>query len=416
MANNGNNDAYKKATRDMEMEHYYTLANGLHSSWECISDLDDNIRSLRVLLQVCKDIPEGVQSALDNLSGISESLHRTNLECGNQKPEIWKPSAKSVRLAQRVFGITELCEQILGCLKDVKDISAAMRMNRATMATARASNIILRSLGRTVNMEDHWRTPFSSDEYGPYGHFYCSLRDPARDETPKLFTIRAGFCRPGHRNRAVLPRIGTAFLATPICKPLLYEMQPVLSCCDPEFQTHRTPLFGGWGLDTSSMPGFVKPIVNQQGITVGDLYGATVKLMEEHSLCPFAEPEDLNTAGFVLPCVHFTTTCALSEDDPVHAARREVATLQKQQSGTWGQEDMRRQAASKAERAILEDYTEAKKNAFASQSKIPTLEEYLADKTRVDAEAADEADRIAKLPVEMGGWRLDWDASNGSGW
>ncbi|KAK3658950.1 hypothetical protein LTR56_001387 [Elasticomyces elasticus] len=368
-ATDGNNEAYEKAER----------------------------------LHICNGLSDDVHSTLASLLQQSRYNGRRLIAAGGLQPQIWEPTEKSTHLAQKVFGITELCEQILSHLTDLRDISAAMRVSRATIATARASMTLLQSLGRTINVSDHWRSAFGSDQDKV---FYCELLDPARNDISEVFTVRAGFSMSRYHGSGVLPHIGTAFAATPICSPLIYEMQPVLGCCDA-----FSGIYAPYG--NAPKPEPIKPVVNHDGITVGDLYTATARLNEEHRLCPFAEPCNLNVAGFASPTVHFTAPHTFAEGDPMQFAMRERATAQRQQDVQCYVDRETEATASEARIAILEEYTEAKKHAFAWQRKILTLEEYLADKT----EAAEEADRIAKISkCDLGGWRLDWDSSNGSGW
>ncbi|KAK5677527.1 hypothetical protein LTS10_010099 [Elasticomyces elasticus] len=415
----GDTEAYKQAVKDMEHEHYGLLIDEISDTLDELGEQHDALKELETLLPLCKTIPPGVLSAFTILHRTSKTVDKRLTACLKHRPEIWKPSARSAQLAQQVFGIPGLCEQIIGHLAELQDVISATMMSRATMATARASAKILQALGLAVNKGQHWRTPFGSAQHRG---FVCMMYEVGEDwstapapelNTPELPTIYAGFS--SDRCLGGLPRLGRAYLAVPICWPPLREMQPTLSCCG-HWRDHNngSATAGGISVGNVPLPVPVKPITNPQGLTLGDLYNATRKLQEEHRLCPYGDVEHMDRDGMLGIDVHFGASLRLAEDDPMLAMRREAVDahdqLDKERNRSRQYYAVRR---TERER-LLKEYTEAKMAALMSQQKIPTLAEYAADKERIDAEAAEEADRIAKLSAsEQGPWGLDWNASSG---
>ncbi|KAK4892550.1 hypothetical protein LTR27_009014 [Elasticomyces elasticus] len=415
-------EAYKQAVKDMEHEHYGLLIDEISDTVDELEEQHDALRQLDILLPLCKAIPPGVLSAFTILHGTSKTVGKKLTACLKHRPEIWKPSARSAQLAQQVFGVPELCEQIIGHLAELQDVISATMMSRATMATARASRKILQALGLAVNEGEHWSTSFGSGQHRGFGCIMFEVGEdwstaPAPElNTPELPTIYAGFS--SRRRYGGLPRVGRAYLAVPICWPPLREMQPTLSCCGHWRGHNDEPATAGEvSVGNVPPPVPVKPITTPGGLTLGDLYNATRRLQEEHRLCPYGDVEHMDRDGMLKIDVHFKASLRLAEDDPMLAVRREAVEADDQLNK---ERDRSRQyhTAQRTERELLlKQYTQAKMAALMSQKKIPTLAEYAADKERIDAEVAEEANRIAKLSVsEQGRWGSSWDASDGSGW
>ncbi|KAK3722180.1 hypothetical protein LTR37_002613 [Vermiconidia calcicola] len=82
----------------------------------------------------------------------------------------------------------------------------------------------------------------------------------------------------------------------------------------------HNPHFGHPTFPATSTP--EPTISSEQGLTVGDLYECTKKLMEEHRWCPNAPPALLDDDGMVHPHVLFSGDVALQPGDP--ALQREL--------------------------------------------------------------------------------------------
>ena len=74
-----------------------------------------------------------------------------------------------------------------------------------------------------------------------------------------------------------------------ICQPPVMQLEVTTLCCTT---THSYP-----GVDIA--PEIPRPINNQTGITVGDLYDRTRELIETHGLCPVALWDDHDEEGYV---------------------------------------------------------------------------------------------------------------------
>ncbi|KAK5691536.1 hypothetical protein LTR97_011529 [Elasticomyces elasticus] len=419
MAADDENSAYAAAVKAAKNKDYDEL---LYGFWDAISELDelDFARSdLRVLLQANETLPGLVKSALDTLDKTATAMRRSLTKCEDEMP-VWTPTQRSTQLAQQVFGIVELCEQILGHLGGGHDLLSASQMCRTVAAVTHGSPILQHALGLTPNTSGFWHAPFAR---GLYPGFSCDKTDHMvmwadSRGIPERPTVAASFlayrCDNYYSEREytkviAMPRIGAAFRSALICTPPIMEMECVVTCCshweapypnwfgyprNPRNASHHLP-----------QPKPLKRVSNPKGLTVGDLYDETLRLMVEHRLCPYEQTSNLDKDGFVRPQVTFKTTVRLLENDPELASRRKEAH-------DFDDEGKREAAnlamfASVKQQAVdlREGYTDAKHKALLRGMPIPTLAEYT---TRRAAKAKDS--------LELGGTGDDtpseWSASN----
>ncbi|KAK5744709.1 hypothetical protein LTR17_001785 [Elasticomyces elasticus] len=369
-------------------------------TYRALYEQEDALADLHLLLDGNEALPATVHSALAILDRTSAHALRSLVECADHQEEVWKPSERSAQVAQQVFQIPELCEQILCELTSFQDVHCASRMNRATFAIACDSPAVQVALGLAPGKGKHWRALFPS---GRYQGFKCDMvslsswSSRSKLEAPETPAIEAGFgdC---YSYYTELPRIGTAYLNMPICWPVLRKMQPVASCCGTwdERQRPQTWRVCGFNLQDPPpppSPKAINPLVRPKGITVGDIYDATARIREEHRLCPYASSGSLDKEGLVHPTVEFKGTLRLAADDPMLAARRQaLADLVKDESRRYHP----RCEAEDCEPDLRESYTEAKMDALRAQRKIPTLAEYAAGESR-KAYAADQARKNARI-------------------
>ncbi|KAK5744707.1 hypothetical protein LTR17_001782 [Elasticomyces elasticus] len=402
MAADDKNSAYVAAVKAAENKHYDEL---LYWFWGALSELDelDFARSdLRVLLQANETLPSLVKTALDTLDKTATAMRRELTKCEDEVP-VWTPTERSTQLAQQVFGIVELCEQILGHLGGGNDLLSASRMCRTVAAVTRGSPILQHALGLTPNTSGFWHAPFAK---GLYPGFSCDKTDymvmwASSRGIPDRPTIEASFNTYRYDNYysereytkvIAMPRIGAAFRSTLICTPPITEMECVITCCSSwEAPYHHDGWYGYPRNATHHLPEPkpLKRLSNPKGLTVGDLYDETVRLMEEHRLCPYEQTGNLDKDGFVRPQVTFKTTVQLLESDPELASRRKEAH-DFDDEGERETANLAMFASIKQQAVDLrEGYTDAKHKALLRGMPIPTLAEYT---TRRAAKAKDSLD------------------------
>ncbi|TKA83525.1 hypothetical protein B0A55_00515 [Friedmanniomyces simplex] len=195
MEDDGESEAYATAVRYLERRHYKSLLNGVdRASWE-LKEYERALHDLHLLLDHSTAVPEAVHSALATLDRPSTATLHQLTTCGEHREEVWKPTEKSARLANEVFGIPELCEQIFNQLTSRHDLASVIRVNRATMAVMRGSTSIQKTLGLVYDKSRFWTTPFGS----AYRGFHCYMDDMGsrylgtKERTPERATIVASF-------------------------------------------------------------------------------------------------------------------------------------------------------------------------------------------------------------------------------
>ncbi|KAK4892526.1 hypothetical protein LTR27_008990 [Elasticomyces elasticus] len=199
---------------------------------------------------------------------------------------------------QQVFRTPELVEQILEHL-GLADILSYDQVDRSARAIVAQSTPLQSSLLFRADAADTLlRLPF--ELYGDLrtASFYCR-QSYAYDEGPNnawrpsgtsgMILLEAGF--ESTANHIRLPKIDVRCRKMLITQPPIKKMWIRLQCC------RRAT-----GLSDSERE---HDLYSDTGITIGDLYDATKKAEEEHSLCHRASRMDHDDAGFVHSGVSF---------------------------------------------------------------------------------------------------------------
>ena len=267
--------------------------------------------------------------------------------------------------AIRVFDIPELLELILENL-DVLDLLSFYRCNRSIRDAIDASSKLQQQLSlRAAPADSRLRLPlrnfsrfssgiprdderglfatpivqigFSSYEHIGRGFPHSNLGQEMPEKEDRTAEIHALFhLRPSQ----ALPRVGSRIRQMLITQPPINQMIVSTDCCpsyDYSISSEPRPLF---------------PMVeNLNGVTVGDLYDCTEKLLNEHRLCTSAHSALLDDDGNVQVGVSFVGMKNLYDDDPIY-------TDWKRQQRSIERKDRKRQRRA----AKFEAYCNAKRN------------------------------------------------------
>ncbi|KAK5712331.1 hypothetical protein LTR15_011910 [Elasticomyces elasticus] len=350
MAAASEKEAYAAAVRAAEHEHYEALLGGVRNASSELEQLKMAHKQLHAAFRLDGVDSNTVQSTLDSMGEAAAAMSRLLTACTEHRMEVWKPTEKSAQSAQRVFGIPELCELICTYLVRGQDLLHASQVNRATAAVARGSSSIQRVLGFAPDRSGFWHSPFAPNQFLA---FECDVTLPysrtSIGQAPGLPMVTACFtksgpsylayyeydpnddygydydCNSDYGNVLKLPRLGSAFRDVLICSPPIKEMHIRPSCCPDEGYLPPSETGSIYPGDLQPPPPQpIKLLSNSNGITVGDVYDATVSAREEHRLCPFASPYNLDGAGVAHPRIVFEGTMQLAEYDPLLVARREA--------------------------------------------------------------------------------------------
>ncbi|KAK4957208.1 hypothetical protein LTR10_005167 [Elasticomyces elasticus] len=423
MAAADENEAYAAAVRAAEHEHYEALLGGVWSASAEVGQLRSAYRQLVAALQAGGKIPDNVQSALDSTEKAATAIDHMLTACNEHRTEVWKPTEKSAQSAERVFGIPELCEQILTYLVRGQDLLHASQVNRATAAVARGSSSIQHALGFAPDRSGFWQSPFSSRAFVG---FQCDVDFQYAHTTqqlPEQPTVKACFVSDSdyydYTNVGNLPLLGSAFRNLPICSPPVKEMEVRPSCCA---HWSKSELGGYWsspayvsvwrGHPQPPPPRTTKPLFNPNGITVGDIYDATLSTKEEHHLCPYASSYSHDEEGLVHQRVLFEGAIELAEHDPLMVAMREALA----EASRPVEVVSLRTEMDKGDSVLA--YMRAKVNAVRTGKSIPTLAEYTASKAfwrALEESETNKEDKHWARSARGDGWdfsEVDWSAAD----
>lgn len=202
-----------------------------------------------------------------------------------------------VPVAMKVFEIPELLEYILEYVS-IPDIMSFQQVSRSIYALIDHSPALLRRLSlRAEPYGSDIKTPFKNFTHGAKGGFYCGWE---RHAEPEKVVVRAGF----HKAGAGLPYIGTRWCRMFICQPPIKWMNVHLPCCSRQR-----------GVQTEI-------VCSAEGITIGDLYDATLRFKQEHSGCVYASADRHDVDGVVVVNPVFTGVATVREDDTIATWRR----------------------------------------------------------------------------------------------
>jgi hypothetical protein len=210
------------------------------------------------------------------------------------------------RVAQRVFEIPELLENVLLHHNNMADIISMRHVSRTIQANVKGSPKLQRSMFLLPQLHSALQLP--SVLYNPAGFavgieqknnlprpappMYSLLMDIATLRILTTYKLNAKF-RTTYPHK--LPIIGEALQATLLCQPPIKEIGYQFKCC-------------GGGGGTISAPA---------GVTVGHLYNKAKEILQRHALCPFAPTNYLDENGFVNLEVYFSGELKLLETDPL---------------------------------------------------------------------------------------------------
>lgn len=208
------------------------------------------------------------------------------------------------RVADKLFAIHELLEKVLftGGLS-VRDLLSAMEVNKTFKTAILGSPKLRRYMSLAPDQALPYRTIFkrTSKDVNHFSHLCVSfgssldynLLDPDGNETTMLiasFSTKDG----------ALPRIGSRCRAMLVCRPPVYQIESRTSCCNITGQK----------------------VSSSTGITVGDLYDAASRLVEEHRLCSLAEWTSHDRHGNVKVRIDFDTAIPVDGDAEVPSTIR----------------------------------------------------------------------------------------------
>ncbi|KAK3658953.1 hypothetical protein LTR56_001390 [Elasticomyces elasticus] len=414
-------EAYAAGVRDMQISHYRELQDEVWKALHQISSLQSGLRNLHVLLDTDGHVPAAlIRPLVKNLAETSTRAERVLTGCGTHWENVWKPTERSAIVAQRVFTIPELCENILNYLPANLDLYRAMRTNQAMAAAVRGSPSIQKALGFAPADKGHWYTPFEYQQFGGYGwnhdHGFTCDRNVWLNEPPGFAAVTANFVL--RTPEATLRGIMAPFRDVQICTPPIREMKCHVDCCDGmRGQTERGGNDGEWDeAETRALPAPkpITPLKNPQGLTVGDLFQATIRLKEEHRLCPYAHETRVNLeTGSAQVDVSFTGQVQLSPDDPVVIAQQKpVDDNDWPVLPVWVPDE--RELQRQAQTQMIAGYVKAKTDALMHGMPIPTLVEYAsrlaAEQIETGRDLVDEASDLLQSAT------IDGQAAEASGW
>lgn len=249
---------------------------------------------------------EEIMQHINNKTAINEDRLRSGLgkiscllgDCKNLWPAWTRPSHKSAAKAQEVFNTPELFELILSHLEPC-ELLVAQQMNRAADALVKSSHILQHSMlirhKKSGAFTAFQNTFFSGIEF--------KIGSSAVGPVDPMLTFSQTQISVAFAKGPALPRIGTRCRSMLICQPPIKRMSVRLSCCDPTSHS-------GWLQD------YLK---SDKGVTIGDVYDATVRLRKEHRLCHRGSLQDTGHDGFVTPQIKFEAIVQHNDDDPILA-------------------------------------------------------------------------------------------------
>ncbi|KAK4892547.1 hypothetical protein LTR27_009011 [Elasticomyces elasticus] len=396
-------DANAAGVRDMQISHYSSIQSEIPEASNQISNLQTALRDLRSLLETDGHIPAALTRPLLNLlEDTSTSARHILTACGKHWENVWKPTEQSACVAQRVFTIPELCENILCHPVGNRDLLSAMRTNQGMAAAVRGSPSIQQALGFAPAKHGYWYTPFDYRNFQPY------------DWSQRVsFTRDTLTCKLG----AVDQQRGWAWLDAGFSFARSDDKLPGLMAAFRDAQIYYHGYDNenwGWNgdeYDTESPPAPkpITPVRNPRGITLGDLYRATVRLKEEHRLCPYAREGQMNIyTGNTEVHVSFRGQLELLPDDPVR-----IPADPHNGRGTPNPASQR-ESEIDARYQMMTNYAKAKMDALTHGKPIPTLVEYAshlaAQQIETGRDLVDEASDLLQSTT------IDGQAAETSGW
>lgn len=176
-------------------------------------------------------------------------------------------------------------------------------------------------MGLRPQQKCHIRFPLGGPILGVFRIFTVKHWDPRRygiNLADNTIVVRVDVHRP-KGSQGTLPNPGKRYRDVLICQPPIKAMKTYMNCCSQ----HRLRT------DTRKP---CETIKNKNGLRVGDLLDAYLRIPETHRLCPDAHLQLHDEEGFVKPGIYFEAHGATLEDDPELLAR---LSAKKKASEEW---------------------------------------------------------------------------------
>ncbi|KAM3418271.1 hypothetical protein BST61_g4272 [Cercospora zeina] len=280
-------------------------------------------------------------------------------------------------LAQRVFDVPELLELVLSKLP-VLELLKCYRVNPQWSGAIQSSVNLQRQLSlRSDTLDGHFQSVFRGricgysevlPGFGTRAYFSTHRALSSHEETlpGNEILFKAEFASttdPFRMSKQIGSRVRRMF----ICQPPVKELRVYLECCRYNFTHHAEDH------DRHSAT-----VANANGLTIGDLLDKTVEMLEAHKFCANAEVFMLDDeTGEVKNEVSFRGTVVLKNDDPMLVEKREKEEARK-----------RELQEKKLRRQYIEQYRTAARLARESNQTMPDLQEFIAEASRREAQAA----------------------------
>ncbi|PPJ53875.1 hypothetical protein CBER1_04603 [Cercospora berteroae] len=346
------------------VEHHASLDAAL-KQMELLANSGDTVSS--------EAIRAALTSARAGAAGLDSHLRNTG------RPSLYTERCpdRARGLAQRVFDVPELLELILSKLP-VLELLKCYRVNHQWRDAIESSVNLQRQLSlRADTLDGHFQNVFQGricgysevlPGFGTRAFFSTHRALSSYEETlpGNEILFKAEFASTNDYFR-MPKKIGARVRRMYICQPPVKELKVYLECCRYNFTHHSDDH------DRHSAT-----VTNENGLTIGDLLDKTIEMLEAHKFCANAEVFMLDDeTGEVKNEVSFRGTVVLKDDDPMLIEKREKEETRK-----------RELREKKLRRQYIEQYRTAARLARESNQPMPDLQEFIAEATKRELEAA----------------------------
>lgn len=305
----------------------------------------------------CAD-PERLQQSVDDIASSTGGLHDFLSDMVVTRLFNERRGANA-QPAQQVFNVPELLERVLSFIS-ARELLSVQTLNRTFYNMIECSGLLQQRLGLKALKDSSMASPFQGIfrhplhvnfsspfpmfefpalelHHRPLSQDIEALPGEGKETLPRntiALVVKSSFAPKGEPRF----RIGSKCRSIPICQPPVHQMYAYPSCCT------QCPFIDERGvverpLDAvSPMPFFMHPawtpqqplpsppdwprlqpiqtVTSVKGITVGDLFDATLRIAAAHKLCPFAEDRAHDFKGNVCSDVLFACQMSLEKGDP----------------------------------------------------------------------------------------------------
>lgn len=312
-------------------------------------DLTAPSQAIRQQLAKLRDAHAKIATNARKITDISVDLHFlttaenciVEIECllSNIKPDnqLLAFDEKRRRLAEEVFGITEVFEDILLSGLSLRDLLNAQQVNGTFFRAIAGSSKLLQLMGLQPDRDAYYTTNLDREHQAreTFPRFSVSLF-----QYPNFGCTQLRVCFLGRDFK--LPKIGLRARSILICQPPVDYVTASLSCC-------------------KNTCGFYNEDDDHGGITVGVLLDAAAELKQEHRMCGRASETWRNGEGNSDVVVRFDADLDVRGDDEVllgHHLRVESDEVERDEGKKAIVEE-----ATKREAELL-DYWKAKRKGW----------------------------------------------------